>query len=261
MIDPLPWAIVRDSLKQQLSEYQLVGKAYVIGTVKTDIDPSVAKSGTVDAFQAWQLVGYRNDLRYLQLRATGGADVLSRYIAPHNLQKPDIWAAREVTLTAEQKLTPVLVGIWDFGVDVSVFGDQVFTDPLPTGGMHGLAYDEQGNPSRSWLRPLTPKQQQQYTTTFLKDLQGYFDSDDGVDSPEAKAFREKVNTSTPDQIHELFETFHGFGGYGHGTHVAGISVRGNPAARLVVIRLMYDIDNLPFPPTEERARRLADDSQ
>jgi len=148
---------VRDSIGQQLSDYQLVGKAYVIGTVKTDIDPSVAKSGTVDAFQAWQLVGYRNYLQFVQLN-NAGADVLRRYIAAHNVQKPEIWAAREVTLTSDQKLTPVLVGIWDTGVDVSVFGDQVFTDPHPTAsGTHGLAYDDQGNPSQSWLFSLTPR--------------------------------------------------------------------------------------------------------
>jgi hypothetical protein len=100
-IDPLPWATVRDSIRHQLSDYQLVGKAYVLGTVKTDIDPSVAKSRSVDAFQAWQLVGYRNYLRFVTLN-DAGADVLRRYIAVHNVQKPDIWGAREVTLTVDQ---------------------------------------------------------------------------------------------------------------------------------------------------------------
>ena len=85
-IDPLPWATVRDSVRQQLSDDQLVGKAYVIGTVKTEIDPSVAKSGALDAFQAWQLVGYRNYLQFVQLN-NAGADVLRHYIAAHNVQK------------------------------------------------------------------------------------------------------------------------------------------------------------------------------
>jgi hypothetical protein len=49
------------------------------------------------------------------------------------VQRPDIWAAREVTLTNDQKLTPVLVGIWDSGVDVSLFPNQLYSDPKPTG--------------------------------------------------------------------------------------------------------------------------------
>jgi subtilisin family serine protease len=259
-IDPLPWTIVRDSVRSQLSDDQLVGKAYVIGEVKTDIDPSVAKSGIVDAMQAWQLIGYRNYLQFLQLNATS-ADVLNRYIAAHNVQNPDIWEERKVTLTADQKLTPVLVGIWDSGVDVSVFGDRVFTDPHPTAsGTHGLVYDDQGNSSQSWLYPLTPKQQQQYPT-IREDWRGSVDLDDGIDSPEAKAFRVKVRASTPDEIHEFFETLKVIEKYAHGTHVAGIAVRGNPAARIVIIRLRDADPDFPFPPTEERARRLGADSQ
>ena len=260
-IDPLPWATVRDSIRHQLSHEQLVGKAWAIGAVKTDIDPSAAKSGTVDAFQAWQLIGYRNYLQFIPLNNVG-ADVLRRYIAAHNLQKPDIWAAREVTLTADQKLTPVLVGIWDTGVDVSVFGDQVFTDPHPTAsGTHGLAYDDQGNPSQSWLLPLTPEQLRYYSTTFRPDYKGLADLDDGIDSPEAKALREKISASTPEEMHEFFEALNIIGDYGHGTHVAGIAVRGNPAARIVIIRFNDALADLPFPPTEEWSRRLGADFQ
>jgi subtilisin family serine protease len=248
-IDPLPWATVRDSVREQLTNYYLTSKAYVIGTVKTEIDPSAAKSGTVDALQAWRLVGYRNYLQLVQLNNTG-ADVLKRYIAAHNVQKPDIWPAREVTLTADQKLTPVLVGIWDTGVDVSVFGDQVFTDPHPTAsGTHGLAYDDQGNPSESWLLPLTTEQQQQYPTA-LADHKGLHDLNDGIDSPEAEALREKVGASTSEQMHDLFETINWVRRYAHGTHVAGI-------------RLLYgtDFPSPPVAPTEERTRRLVADAQ
>jgi subtilisin family serine protease len=261
-IDPLPWALVQDSIRSQLAEDQLVTKAYVIGEVKTDIDPSVAKSGAMDARQAWQLIGYRNYLRFVQLNSMS-VDVLGRYVGAHNVQKPDIWAAREVTLTADEELTPVLVGIWDTGVDVSVFGDQVFTDPHPTAsGTHGLVYDEQGNPSQSWLFPLTPAQQQQYITpSFRREFQGYFDLEDGVDSPQLKAFREKFSALTPDEIHEFLELAKIIGRYAHGTVVASIAVRGNPAARLVVIRLRSGLDAPPFPPMEERAHRLAADAQ
>lgn len=189
--------------------------------------------------------------------------MLSRYIGAHNVQNPEIWTQREVTLTADLKLTPVLVGVWDNGVDVSVFGDRIFTDPHPTAsGAHGLAYDHQGNPSESWLFQLTPAQRQQYMTpSFRKEFQGFFDVDDGVNSPEAKAFREKFSTLTPDEIHEFFETAKIIQRYAHGTHVAGIAVRGNPAARVVIIRFDLGMEVSALPPTEDWARRIGADYQ
>lgn len=259
-IDPLPWEVVRDSVRSELTFAQIAGKAYVLGHIKRDIDPSVTKSGAMGAQQAWQLIGYRNYLHLVQLNTTR-ADVLSRYIAAHNVQKPDIWAGREVTLTGDQKLAPVFVAIWDSGVDVSVFGDRVLTDPRPTvSGTHGLAYDDQGNPSQSWLFPLTPEQQQQYAST-LEELQGYVDLENGIDSPEAKAFREKFSALTPDQMRDFLKTVQIIDHYMHGTHVAGIAVRGNPAARLVVIRFNDGLPRLPFEPTPEWAHRMAADFQ
>ena len=44
---------------------------------------------------------------------THALPILSAYIAEHHIREPDIWAAREVTLTNDQKPTPVRIGIWD----------------------------------------------------------------------------------------------------------------------------------------------------
>jgi subtilisin family serine protease len=46
------------------------------------------------------------------------------------------------------------------------------------------------------------------------------------------------------------------GFYVHGTHCAGIAVRGNAAARLVVARFNDQLPDLPFAPTPEWARHL-----
>ncbi len=146
-------------------------------------------------------------------------------------------------------------------MDISLFGGQVFSDPHPTAsGTHGLAYDDLGNPSPSWLYPLSPAQEQRYPG-FRDDLKGSLDLRNGVDSPEAAALREKVKTSTPEQLRDLRELNKVIGHYVHGTHVAGIAVRGNPAARLVVARFDDQLPDLPFPPTAEWAHRMAADFQ
>jgi subtilisin family serine protease len=154
-------------------------------------------------------------------------------------------------------LTPVLVAIWDSGVDVSIFGKQVFDDPHPTAsGNHGWAFDDQGHPSKAWLYPLTAAQQAEYPI-MREELKARIDLENGIDSPEAEALRKRMRTLTPEQMHERNELHKVLGFYLHGTHVAGIAVRGNPAARLVVARFDDQLPDLPFQPTPEWARQMA----
>jgi subtilisin family serine protease len=164
-----------------------------------------------------------------------------------------------VTLTPADKLTPVLVGIWDSGVDVSIFGDQVFNDPHPTkSGNHGWAFDDKGNPTTGWLYPLTPEQQKEYPIV-RDELKARVDLENGIDSPEAEALKKRMNSLTPEQMHQRAELHKVLGFYLHGTHVAGIVARGNPAVRLVVARFDDQLPDLPFQPTPEWAHRMADD--
>ena len=256
-VDSLPWDVVQDWAKSARGDAQLSSKARIVGSVKTNIDPAVEKSGVVDNQQAWAVIRDRAALQFELPLKNIRADVLSGYIGTHNVTKPDIWTAREVTLNAKENLTPVLVGIWDSGVDVSIFGDQVFTDPHPTAsGTHGLAYAEDGSPSTSWLQPLTPAQQLQYPDARAQ-LKGLGDLSNAIDSPEAGALRLKFSTLSSDQINELSNLYKALEPYIHGTHVAGIAIRGNPAARLVVARFDDQLPDFTFQPTTEWAHKMA----
>ena len=186
--------------------------------------------------------------------------MLKQYIAAHNVVKPDIWAAREVTLSREEKLAPVLIAIWDSGIDVSIFPDQVFTDPHPTAsGAHGLAYDDVGASSKAWLYPLSPEQEKAYPA-FREEIKGFQDLD-GIDSPEADQVQKRFTTLSADQLHEVFELEKVISFYVHGTHCAGIAVRGNPAGRLVVARFNDQLPDLPFRPKSSGPDELAADFQ
>ena len=260
-VDPLPWDVVQDWAKRSYMGSRIHTKSYAVAGVMTELDPAVQKSGALDSGEAWDLISTRADLKFgIPLNHTRAA-VLKAYIAAHNKPQPDIWAAREVTLTSEQNLTPALVAIWDSGIDVSLFPNQLFTDLHPTAsGSHGLAFDEHGAPSQTWLYPLTPEQQKAYPEVRDR-IKGQLDIEDGKDSPEAAALQKKFETWSPAQLHQFFadEDFITF--YLHGTHCAGIAVRGNPAARLVVARFDDQLTDLPFAPTEEWARRLGADFQ
>lgn len=260
-IDKLPWDVVQDSMKASWARSKLASQAGLIAFAKTELDPAVEKSHALSNDEAWDLIGVRKALQFDLPLKKARAEVLGKYVTAHTVVKPDIWQAREVTLTPNDKLTPVLVGIWDSGVDVSLFGENVFSDPHPTAsGTHGLAFLDEGGPSETWLYPLTPAQEKAYPT-FRDELKGRLDLENGIDSPEAQSLQEKMSTMTPDQMHERFELQKVVGFYVHGTHVAGIAARGNPAVRLVVARFNDQLPDLPFQPTPDWAHRLYSDFQ
>jgi subtilisin family serine protease len=260
-IDPLPWDVVQDDTKASYAGSRLYTKSAAVGLVKTELDPAVQKSGALDNQEAWELISARNDLQFWIPLLPARGEVLKQYIATHNVVKPDIWDAREVTLTKDQNLSPVLVAIWDSGIDVSLFPNQLFTDPKPTAsGTHGLAFDDRGDPSTMWLYPLTPEQQKEYPE-FREIRQGRLDIENGIDSPAADAAQKRFSTLSAEQLHKLAELDKVLGFYLHGTHCAGIAVRGNAAARLVVARFNDELPDLPFAPTPEWARHLGADFQ
>jgi hypothetical protein len=260
-VDALPWDVVQDWAKRAYVNARIFTKPLAIGGVMTELDPAVKESKALNNEEAWDLVATRDELRFGIPLASARADVLKQYVGAHNVVKPDIWAAREVTLTKDQRLTPVLVGIWDSGVDVSLFPDQLFTDPHPTAtGTHGLAFDDQGAPATTWLYPLTPEQQQEYPE-YREQIQGRLDIEDIKDTPAAEALVKQFSTATPVQLHQMMDLQKVIGFYVHGTHCAGIAVRGNAAARLVVARFDDQLADMPFAPTDDWARRLGADFQ
>src|SRR5713101_3810996 len=226
-VNPLPWDVVQDTMKSGWARAKLASKAGLIGFVKTELDPAVEKSKTLSNDEAWELVAVSKSIQFDLPLKDQRVEVLGKYVMAHNVVKPDIWEAREVTLTAKDKFTPVLVGIWDSGGDVSIFGENVFTDSHPTvSGTHGLAFLDDGGPSQTWTYPLTLAQEKEYPA-FRDELKGSLDLESGIDSPEAKALQ-KMSTYTPEQMHERQELHKVLGFYVHGTHVAGIASRGNP---------------------------------
>ncbi|HYL61638.1 MAG TPA: S8 family serine peptidase [Candidatus Methylomirabilis sp.] len=261
-IHSLQWDVVRDSIKEDLRKAQFVTKALEIGSVEYQLDPAAKKSGVLDNEQAWTLLRDRAMLQFGVPLKAARTEILRNYVASNTARQPDIWQARDVTLTNAKKLTPVLIGIWDDGVDVTVYRDQIFDDPHPTAsGAHGLAFDDQGISSRSWLYPLPPTAEQSYSET-LKNLKGRMDMDAGTDSAESRALVQKTENSSPEELRKMMHTDRAtLVDFAHGTHVAGIAVRGNPASRIVVFRFDDGLPRFTFPASIEWANRLAADFQ
>ncbi|HUD56929.1 MAG TPA: S8 family serine peptidase [Terracidiphilus sp.] len=258
-INPLPWTPVQDTVKSMRSNYEIMSPDLLAASVKQELDPQVAKTGGLDLPSAEELVNIRV-VRKMQLPlAKTALAVLEPYITAHSVKKPDIWAARDVTLTPPDKLRQVRVAIFDSGVDTSLYPNQLFVDPNPEGhGPHGLAFDTQGNLFAGDLQPLTDEQKATYPK-FLSLSQGLDDLRNGIDSEDAATTRKTLSSMPADPLAPFLKTVDFLGQYAHGTHVAGIAVRGNPAAQLVVVQFNDGLADLPFEPTVAWAEKFRAD--
>ncbi len=261
-VKPLPWPVVANRIKEAKSSSEIMTQGLVLGLVQARVDPALAKSHQLSNDLAWGLIADRLILKRTIPLMPATRAVLTSEVAANDVKKPDIWAARDVTLTAVDKLTPVNVAIWDSGSDLSLFSDRVYTDahPGPQTDPHDIAFDLKGFPTHGYLFPLTPDQQKEFPG-MVDELKGLSDLQLSIDSPEASALRKKLTAMSPAQVPGFLEQLELFAIYSHGTHVAGIASRGNPAVRLAVGRITFDWHNVPLPPSEELSRRNAADYQ
>lgn len=258
-VDGLPWTTVQDRVKQSRTQYSTLSQDLLVGSVKARIDPAVLKTKSLDLKMAQPLVLLRTVLQTWYPVKDTIVGVLTDYIKANNVAKQDIWQARDVNFGSDAKLTPVLIGIWDGGVDTSLYPGQVYVDPKPGAhSPHGLGFDTQGKIYNGDLQPLTAEQKAFYPHALELD-QGHNDMVDGVDSALAAKAREYDKTTPPDQLatEQKISTY--LAEWMHGTHVAGIAVKGNPAARIVVAQFNDGLEYLPFAPTPEWANTFKAD--
>jgi subtilisin family serine protease len=257
-LDALPWDVVQDVIKSARSISGLLSESFLLGDAQENLQPEIDKSGSLSRESVYALLNTRANLRIKLPLNSIRVNVLKAYVAAHDTQKPDIWAAREVTLSNEDHPKKVLVGIWDSGFDPAVYPGHLYrypnSAPYPA---QGLAFTDDGHPSDSALYPLIPEQKQQYPE-IAEDLEAISDLQAGVETPVTESFKKRLTQMSKDDVNTMFERLSFFSNMAHGTHVAGIAIKGNPAARLVVFRFNDGLSReLHFPPSTDWANRMA----
>jgi subtilisin family serine protease len=264
----LPWEVVGDVMKQTKAGAEIVSEALVLGSLESQLQPGVDKTGAVSGDVAQALLAQRTNLaHYVPLKAERVA-ALTTYVQAHQKQKEDIWAARSVELQASPVLRPVVVAIWDSGVDMEVFPEQRWMNEREVingqddddngfvDDRHGIAFDLKAQRTPDLLLPLNEEQRAAYPQ--MRDLtKGLLDLQANIDSVEATALKQRLGSLQPEDVQPFIESLGFFGNFTHGTHVAGIAAAGNPAVRLLSARMTYDHRMIPDVPTREQAERDA----
>jgi len=266
-VDSLPWEIVQERIEELKGQMDIFSENFMLGIVQSQFDPVVEKTGHISNDIAARLISLRYIHDFQLPLKEQIIFVLEKYIAANRFEKEDIWQERNVALTEEHGLRPVLIAIWDTGVDIDVYPNQLFVNPREeingkdddlngfVDDMHGIAYDLEEEKTPEILYPLGDAEER---LPELKNfVKGFFDIQSAVESPEATALKKRFSEMEPEEVKNMFEDLMRVALYGHGTHVCGIAVQDNPYARIMTIRFTVDYHTIPMAPTIELSRRMA----
>ena len=256
-VQTLPWPVAGDFMKHDKSFAGLMSKPFFAGVADSELGPTISKEHALTLTGAVTLLQMRVLIDYAVACKQQTLDVDTAYIKMHDVSKPDIWLAREAALPATEKLTPVNIGIWDSGFDTSLFPELLFTDTAADPrDVHGIAFDVFFHRTHGELIPLSAQASKDYPK-LVTTMQAVGDMQSGIDTPASTAFKQNTAAMTPQQMRSLYDEINVVDGYAHGTHVAGIAARGNPAIRLAYVRMTYDTGNPHMPPTDQLQQDLA----
>jgi subtilisin family serine protease len=165
------------------------------------------------------------------------------------------------------KLTPVVVAVWDTGVDITLFKERLFINKREIPGnnrdddkngyiddIHGIAYNLDSQPVSALLGELRDNPRD--ILEYKKHIKGFLDYHAAIYSPQVVELQKKMSSLGQEEVKAFREGLDRYMAYTHGTYMAGIALDGNPAARLLVAGFSEDVAGTRNP-TIEKAKRDA----
>ncbi len=266
----LPYATVQDNIKQAKGRSEILTRALVLGSIESGVEPVLENTGGEMSYDiAARLVGTAFSVdAYLPVKDAVNA-ALTDYIAANKIDKPDIWAQRDAVLSPDADAEPALIAVWDSGVDLALYDaarlwrnpDEIAGNGIDDDGngfiddVHGIGWSLHWNPEPALLYPFEDDAPD--AAVMERQVKGLADITAAVDSEEASALRKEIGGLEQAAVKDFIEAISLYSNYSHGTHVAGISMAGNPFARLMTIRMTFGHEMIPQKPDLELTRHEA----
>jgi len=240
----LPYEQVQAELKSMKAQAEVVSANLVVGSAEQRLD-TAAKGGSLPQDMAAAAIRSAYALRELVPLKEQTVKALAEVIDAHKTEKPDIWAARNVTLGAGEKLFPGK--LWVNGKEIADNGKDDDANGY-VDDVNGIAWSWTGEKRTGALGPveILPAA----LAAGAQDSKGFNELQAGLDTPETAALKKKLSALPKDQVKGFIESLSFYGNWGHGTHVSGIATAGNPAARILVIRFEYPWQMIPPVPDD-----------
>jgi len=254
-LKPMPYAVIANDTKEAKASAELIGAGRVYGYLNEVLQPAADKGGALSSELAPGLVNARYALNVRVPIKESLVAAYTTYLAANKVEKPDIWAARKVDLPTGRNYAPVVVAVWDSGVDSAIFGKQVIRDGA--GKPVVIGFDKYSTPTNTELQVLSPEMQKKMPA-MKAQTKGFSDLQSNIESKEADEVKKFISNLTREQYKPAIEEIMLAGNYEHGTHVAGIAMEGNPYAQLLIARIEFGNTLVPDPcPSREQTDKDA----
>ena len=252
---PLPRPVIENDIREAKAGLETLGEGLLVGRLREVVQPIVNSNGSLSSDFAPGLVSTRLALVAVLPIRQALIDTYSAYLAAGKVDKPDIWAAREVTLPATPARAPVPIAVWDSGSDTQLFTARLQRDKSGKAAL--IAFDKYSRPAAGDLMPI-PTDLRNKLPQMRARTKGFSDLQSNLDSAEASEVKRWLSGLPAEQYKPALEELGLATSYEHGTHVAGIAMAGNPHARLIVGRISFSHTLKPDPcPSPEQTERDA----